>query len=182
MKRRLIILLFGSYCLTNCAPEQRPANSSTRFFDLKTYFDRESARLQERNPDVEKTVAKNELTESKKLHIRNWANELALFAGSDINKPAWETEYEITDTGMKTQYTATNPELRTQKIVIEKNAAGELKHIFILNNLKNILYSSAEELNFYPDSLYSIRKKQDILIIGSNDYFVSGRIAPHLGK
>jgi len=176
IKTFLPILLFCCFCLTCCTSNQKPDNSSKTYFDLKAYFENKAQYLQKKNPLVKKTIAKNDLTESKNITIRNWANELGLFSGSDINKPAWKTEYEIKNTGNEIQYLAKDNKLKTKKIIIDKSENGKIKHIFILNGVTNNLYTSTEELHYYPDSLYSIRKKQKILIIGSNDYFIVGRI------
>ena len=183
MKRFLPILLFCSFCLTFCTPDQTPGSSSKKYFDLKAYFENEARYLQEKNPQVKKTIvhmdsfgAKNDLSESKNIVIRNWTNELGLFSGSDINKPAWSSEYQIKNTGNEIQYLAKDSKLKTKKIIIDKSENGKVKHIFILNGVTNNLYTSTEELHYYPDSLYSIRKKQKIRIIGSNDYSIVGLI------
>jgi len=176
MKKLLIILLFCPLCLTFCTPNQKSDNSSKKYFDLKSYFENEARYLQKKNPLVNKTIAKNDLTESKSIAIRNWANELGLFSGSDINKPAWNTEYEIKNTDNEIQYLAKDSKLKTKKIIIDKSENGKINHIIILNGVINSLYTSSEELHYYPDSLYIIRKKQKILIIGSNDYSVTGQI------
>ena len=176
MKSLLPILLFCSVCLTTCTSNQKPDNSSKKYFDLKAYFENEVRHLQEKNPQVEKMISKNELSESKTLSIRNWANELGLFSGSDINKPAWKTEYEIRNMENEIQYLAKDSKLKTKKILIDRSENGKISHIFILNAITNNIYSSTEELHYYPDSLYSIRKKQKIRIIGSNDYSIVGLI------
>jgi hypothetical protein len=175
MKRLLTVLLFSSFFL-KCTPVQDTANSSRPYFDLKTYFKNEAQLLQRKNPAVIKTVTKNDLRESKTIHVRSWENELGLFSESDINKSAWKDEYEVTKIGNEIQYLAKNSKLKTKTIVINKSANGKINHIFILNEVNNHLYSSREELHYFPDSLYSIGKKQKIQILGSNDYTITGRI------
>lgn len=174
MKRLSVVLCFISLSSVFCTPEVQPDNSSKVYFDLKGFFTSEAEYLQSKNPLINKTITKNDLKEHKKLIIRNWVNELDLFAASDINKAAWSDLYEVKNIQNSTQYLAKDNKLRTRKIIIDKSPAGRIEHIFILNQVSNNLYSSTEELNYYTDSLYSIRKKQKILIIGSNDYSITG--------
>ncbi|HCN82710.1 MAG TPA: hypothetical protein DIT07_03695 [Sphingobacteriaceae bacterium] len=179
MKRFSAILFFISVSFTFCTKEGQPDNSSKAYFDLKGFFKNEAEYLQKKNPLINKTIAKNDLKESKKVSIRNWVNELELFAASDINKSAWKDLYEVKNSQNSTQYLAKDGKLRTRKIIIDKSSVGKIKHIFILNQVANNLYSSTEELNYYPDSLYSIRKKQKILIIGDNNYSITGDLPAH---
>ena len=37
-----------------------------------------------------------------------------------------------------------------------------------------MLYETSEELTYFPDSLYSINKNQHVLLLGSNNYIVTG--------
>lgn len=178
MKKLSIVLLLISLSLTFCTQGPTPDNSSKVYFDLKSFFKKEADDLQHKNPVIKKTITKNELTETKELGIRNWVNELELFSASDINKSAWKDLYEVKNLGKSIQYIARDGKLRTQKILINRALSGEVKHIFILNQVANNLYSSSEELNYYPDSLYSIRKKQHILLIGDNDYSITGYLPP----
>lgn len=180
MKRLAVISFFVALSFTFCTPEAQPDNSSKVYFDLKGFFKNEAEYLQKKNLLINKTISKNNLKEHKELIVRNWVNELDLFAASDINKAAWRDLYQVKNTQNSTQYLAKDNKLRTRKIVIDKSPGGKIEHIFILNRVSNNLYSSAEELNYYTDSLYSIRKKQKILIIGDNDYSITGDLPARL--
>src|SRR5690606_35407912 len=101
--------------------------------------------------------------------------EFSLFAGSDINKPAWTSSYETSHTGDTLIYRALDPNLRTQLIRIILSA-DSVRMVYIKNREKNALYKSVEELLFYPDSLYRIDKRQDVLFIGINEYRIEGHL------
>ena len=176
MKRFPVVLLAALLNLTSCTQEPTTDNPSKKYFDLKGFFQNEAETLQEKNLKVEKTVAKNDLKESKSVMIRNWTNELDLFAASDINKPAWADLYQTKVTENRTQYLAKETSLRTKRIIIDRSGEGKITHIFILNDLSNNIYSSTEKLDYYPDSLYRIEKQQKILIIGNNNFSVTGRL------
>ena len=146
------------------------------FFDLRGYFDKEAKRLQLENPIIQKTVSQNTDSEEKQLRLNDWKTELELFAESDINKPAWKDSYRIIQKGLVTQYLAKDPDLKTRKILIRMSDKTTISQISIVNKSDNALYSSIEQLDYFPDSLYSIQKKQNVRVIGENFYAVSARL------
>lgn len=161
--------------LSSCGPDKTRLSSKPVYFDLKGFFRSDSARLAAKNPLITKTVQHNGITETKKLHINNWGNELRLFAQSDINKPAWRASYTVTNTDNLTLYKAKFPDLTTREIVV-KRESGKVKWIMIYNYTKNMLYESKEQLSYFPDSIYTIVKKQHVKIIGNNSFLVKGTL------
>lgn len=156
-------------------PEGVPAvASSVSHFSLADYFGDESARLQQLDPEIVKTVSKNGEQESKAIRVQDWQEELALFIDADINKPAWRNSYHVDSTATSVTYTSTDPKLRTVKIRVEKRADGAIKHIQVTNQVSNMLYQTDEKLDYYPDSIYRIVKKQRVRIIGESNYAVTG--------
>lgn len=173
-----IYLIAGSILLlaiNSCKNDNHSAIDTHKFFDIKGYFRADSARLSKLNPLISKTVVHNGITETKKVHIPNWGTELSLFSESDINKPAWKSSYNIQTTDDFLIYTAKDPSLKTQRIVIKKEG-DRLKWIVIANHTKNILYESFEKLTYFPDSLYLIQKKQRVRVLGTDTYKISGSL------
>ncbi|RYD91916.1 MAG: hypothetical protein EOP54_21650 [Sphingobacteriales bacterium] len=166
----LIILVFISG-LQSCRPDVK--DNHVRFFDIKGFFAADSAKLTKLNPLVRKLASHNGHVEIKKLHIKNWGSELSLFTGSDINKPAWEQDYELTETDTLLQYKAKLPELKT-RIILVKKQAGKVKEISIYNSTENFLYTNTEKLTYFPDSLYRIQKTQHVVLLGTNYYKIEG--------
>ena len=146
---------------------------SGSYFDLKGYLEKEAVRL--KSALVDKTVSKNSNIERRRMKIRSWASELSLFSESDINKPAWKNSYKTTSSKNKIIYTALESNLRTRSIEIV-NTSGQVESITINNRSNNTLYNSSERLEYFPDSLYRIEKKQKVVVIGTNNYTVTGRI------
>lgn len=165
-----------------CSParEEQPAasNAAPAYFSLKNYFRDEAERLQRASPKIVKSVVKNGSEESRHTQISNWENELMLFIESDINKPAWQQSYQIDSSGNTVVYQRLDPELRTVSISIERNADETIDHIRIQNGVENMLYTSEEQLDYYPDSLYRINKKQRVMVIGENSYTITGTLSP----
>jgi hypothetical protein len=162
--------------INSCKNDSHSAADTNKFFDIKGYFKAESARLTKSNPPVDKTVVHNNTTETQKVHISNWDNELSSFTESDINKPAWKASYTVTVTDDLLIYKAKDPELKTQEIMIKKDH-NKIKWILIVNHpKKNILYENAEKLSYFPDSLYLIQKKLMVRVLGINRYKISGSL------
>ncbi|RYE26793.1 MAG: hypothetical protein EOP42_20225 [Sphingobacteriaceae bacterium] len=171
------LLLFGGIYvglnLASCKPDIR--QNETSYFNLNTYFNNEAKRLTKANFEVLKTVSRNGETETKNLKIENWPQELSLFSESDINKPSWKNSYKTTVSGNITIYKASEPNLKTQEIIVKK-ANDRIIYLMIFNVVNNKLFQTKEKLTYYPDSLYIIRRKQHVRFLGTNDYLIEGKL------
>jgi len=167
-----------------CKPDARD-NGHLKYFDLKDYFIKDSARLTKENKIVFKTVTHNGVSESKKVHIANWGGELNLFKDADINKPAWKDSYKIIDEDSILVYRAKKPNsMKVREILINKTKE-KIKWILIYNKTPEntwlglkipSLYQTSERLIYFPDSLYIIERVQRVKLIGTNVYKIRGEI------
>lgn len=166
------VLVWGVSSCKN--PDPVRAVSRAPYFSLADYFSQEATRLQQLNPAIVKTVAKNGEQERKEIHVIDWQKELALFIDADINKPAWQNSYRADSTETSVTYKSIDPKLRTAEITVETQEDGSIKHIHIVNKVSNMLYQTDEALDYYPDSLYRITKQQHVWVMGDSDYTVTG--------
>lgn len=171
---RKIVPIVALFWFAGCSSETAP-DAKITYFDIRGFFTSESTRLGKKNPIIHKTVTDNGTSEVREVNISNWENELALFIESDINKPSWKNSYKVENKGTAVIYTALYPDVRTKQLTITMSAAGKVKHIQINNKTTNVLYTSEEHLNYYPDSLYRIDKFQDVKILGSHRYTIEGK-------
>lgn len=171
--KRLILLLTCLLALQACKKDSAAARDTMKYFDLKGFFRTDSLRLSKADPLVNKTVVHNKTSENKKVHIHDWGNELSLFTGSDINKPAWKESYTVQADTNFLIYKAKDPTLKTRDIIIKKDG-DKVKWILIFNHTKNILYETQEKLSYFPDSLYIIQKAQRVRLLGTDDYKITG--------
>lgn len=179
MRNKLFFLLLTLWMLAACSPAPSGTPQSfgdSPYFSMERYFQQEAERLERQSPTVRKTVKKNEEAEDREVKIRNWPNELELFRLSDINMDAWVGMYEVDSSETHVEYRALDPELRTRHIVIHRSDDGAIWHIHVTNESTNMLYSTREELDYYPDSLYVIEKRQNIRWWSDNTYTIRGRI------
>ena len=166
------VFIFIIFILISCRDTEQ--KSTTRYMDLKGFFEGESNRLQKLNIKIKKSVGRNGIFETKNNITVDWKNELSLFTESDINKPAWNNRYKITGDSINIFYKAIDSNLHTRSIHIKKDSSGRLVHISILNYTSNNLYNSSESLSYTPDSIYKIVKHQDVLLLGNNKYEITG--------
>lgn len=169
---RFVLLIFAG-SLASCKPDVQQ-NTNT-YFNLNTYFKQETQKLAKADFTVVKTVSRNGQVETKSLKIANWPQELSLFSESDINKPSWKNSYRITSSENYTIYKALEPDLRTQEIIIKK-VSKKITLVMIYNVVNNRLFQTKEKLTYYPDSLYIIRRKQNVRFLGVNDYLIEGKL------
>ncbi len=169
-------LFLGSVLIVLLLSCQAPTTAPKKLFypDISSYFHKEIQRLQEAKPSVEKTIHINKQKETKRLSSINWEEELSLFIESDINKPAFEGLYRIKAAGNEFTYSALDEKLKTREVKITYNAAAKIERIAISNHNKNSLYSADEFLEYRPDTLYQIVKRQEVLILGTNNYWIQG--------
>jgi hypothetical protein len=178
-KIKIVLCLFFAISLSSCSQKEAELSNEAYFFSLKNYFEEEAERLTNQHALVLKEVKRNAEFEEKEIEIQDWKKEFGLFIESDINKLSWKDSYQETtyknSSGERDTliYRSLDPKLRTQEIMIVRDNK-QIREIAIKNNTKNYLYNSVEELKYYPDSLYEINKKQDVIILGSNDYHISG--------
>jgi hypothetical protein len=186
-KLGVIVALTGCITLaaswSACKQDTEESRGPLKYFDIKGYFTGEAARLKKLNKQVLKTVTHNGISETKKVSIDNWDQELNLFTGSDINRPAWKNSYKIIADDSLLVYRAKYPELKMTEMIIKRDK-GKVKWILIFNRIKNtlsqtkiVLYQTNEKLSYFPDSLYLIEKTQRVRLMGVNSYRVQGLIS-----
>lgn len=174
MRKTLKGFLF-IFILSGCFSKTKETPRAIIYFDVKGYFTQLADQLNQQNPTIHKTVSKNNNSESKSLKITHWKEEFALFINADINKAAWKDSYSKDSSASKIIYTTKNPDLKTQKIVIDL-INGKPTHFFIETNVDNLLYHTTEHLEFYTDSLYKIKKSQKVILLGNNQYEIIGKL------
>ncbi|QQL48458.1 hypothetical protein [Mucilaginibacter ginkgonis] len=173
--KKALIVTLGLLCIYGCKPDVKEFKGQYKYFDLKGFMRTDSARLVASNPLVDKSVSHNGAVETRQLKIANWGNELSMFTNSDINRPAWRNSYQTKTLGDSTIYLSNEPDLKTKRLIIVKHG-DKVASIHIVNHTENLLFEANEDLTYVPDSLYIISKKQQVLILGSNNYLVKGRI------
>lgn len=160
----LFLFSFGA-CQT---PEVEQAASQHAFFDLKAYFAEEIASLSQKR-NITKTTQINGQQESHTFDTLDFAQELAAFVESDINRIAWLDQYAV-DSTMSPQgklagitYQALKPELKTQKLQIQFTQ-NQPSYIQVNRLMENALMNSAMQMEYRPGEGYRIQSNQKLRI------------------
>jgi len=163
------ILLFLLGC--NAGTDERQKNASS-YFDLKGYFEKEANRLTKADPTVRKTAGINGVYETRALKIADWKRELSSISNADINKASWRGIFSITRSENKVIYRSDNKKVPVKELcVFYRNNIASGFLVLIRNS--NALYTSADSLTYYPDSLYRIKKNQQIKLLAKKNYEIS---------
>lgn len=164
-----LLLCFG--CGDTASTQQKEVHP---YFDLKGYFEGEATRLNLRKPKIHKTVVVNDSAESKYLQIQDWKKELSIFADADLNKSAWKGLFQVKKTDTMEIYTSNNQKVPVKELkVIKRNGQVYGLHLLISNS--NTLYTSSDTLNYFPDSLYEVKKNQHIRLLAEKNYHIIGK-------
>lgn len=172
MKKQLsfcVILL----CLA-CNVKEEKKVEDKMYFDLDGYFKKEATRLTKTNPTVFKTVVVNGKTEEKNLKLQNWKQEFSSFIDADINKASWRGSFTVSKTDSLITYISENKKIPISKVEV-RFLHQSIASVKIFINNKNYLYTSSDSLIYYPDSLYRIKKTQNIKLIDAKNYQVTGK-------
>lgn len=169
---------FVALAFCACSDEKKTdSTSATDYFPTHDFFQAEVERLSAASPAVHKTVGKNGDTEVKDVAISNWENELGAFLSVDLNKPALKDAFEVDSSERSIRYTAKDPELEIQSVLIVLDTTQRPQRIEISKQSDNILYQNKEELKYITDSSYQLIKEQDILFLGKNNYQITGQFS-----
>jgi hypothetical protein len=168
-------ILAGSFLLflMACSDTNQQQKLPQQYFDLKGYMQQEAARLNQTKPLVFKTVSVNDSTESRKVRIADWNKELANFSDADINKSAWQGMFKVERNKQQEVYSSNDDKVLVKKLEISRKN-NKITSIKVLLNTSNYLYHSTDTLAYYPDSLYEIRKTQQIRFLSVKRYLVKG--------
>ena len=166
------------FCLvifySSCTLKEQDKTSAQLYFDLDSYFKTEAQRLSKANPQIDKTVMVNGQLEEKNVKINNWEKEFESFIAADINKASWRGSFKVQKDNLTTIYLTQNEKIPV-KIVEITYLKDKIYGIKIFITTTNRLYTSKDSLVYYPDSLYQIKKLQDIKLMDPKTYQVTGK-------
>ncbi len=164
------LLISISFACKQKETAQNIKPNTSKFFDLKGYFEEEAERLSSKNKFT-KTVMVNGKSEARVIDTLDFKKELSFFADADINRPAWSDEY-VVDTifndereVLQLNYKQANQDenLKIQNIEIGFSK-GIVNKVLVENNTSNSLTKSNQVLTYQPDYGYSIESHQRVSI------------------
>jgi len=152
-----LLFAFALCCLIqSCADESTLlAKGGNKHFDIPAYFTNEISQLQEQNKSIKKTITINGVEESKVINDVEWAGELALFKGHNINKTSWQDDFEKVEGKGKVTFTTSNESIPIKTVEIRPNETNPTT-IKITYHKKNVLSDVKQEMVFQKNKSYVI--------------------------
>ncbi|MEY4933801.1 MAG: hypothetical protein RIS64_160 [Bacteroidota bacterium] len=179
------------FILSSCGQTEvaKPV-ANLKWFDLKKFVDSANVILP-KNAPFEKTLWVKNSSETRKVTIADWSNELAVFAQADINRPAWRDKYQVdtfpvaverkaaveddTTAMHQIQHIAIDKSLRTRSLSISMNRKWKPLVIEVLSEQNNFFSHSQQHLTWDLRSGYSITAQQKMLLMSATETTLSGR-------
>ena len=129
------------------------------------------------SPYITKTVSVNDSAETQKIRVVDWNKELEIFKDADINKAAWKGMFKVDKRVGTTHYRSDDEKIPVKKLSIfyEDGDNRSIRGLQLIISNNNILYESRDTLVYYPDSVYQVKKSQDILLLSKKNYQITGK-------
>lgn len=160
-------------CLVACSHDEQHQKHPA-YFDLVSYFNQEALRLTQHTGEIDKTVILDGKVERKKVAIQDWKREFSAFVDADINKASWRGLFKVHQKGNIEIYTTDDAKIDIKRVEITKKD-GRVLAVKIAKKSNNDLYQSVDELNYFPDSLYAIKKVQKVKLMKNRHFEIIGR-------
>jgi len=174
MKKLFSLPLLLATIICGCNPAADNSQGKTAdYFDIKGYFDKEVVRLSKDSLLIKKTVGFDGSLETKAVKIKDWKNELSAFSDAEINRASWRGLFVTSNSNDSDTYISNNDKVPVKEVKVYKNG-GKVTGIAIIVKNENILYSSTDSLIYFPDSVYQVRKQQNIRFLSDRNYLIKG--------
>lgn len=170
--RKILTFTFLTIILLSCT-EPGKQTEQVAYFNLKSYFDSEGAKLNVLNPWVTKTVSINGSKETKRLKIKNFQSELEAFSAADINKDSWIGSFKVDSSENELIYTTTNKKIPVKTLNLRFDER-QLVWLQIISRNENLLYQAVDTLTYVPGSFYEIKKFQQVSLMEKKYYLIKG--------
>jgi hypothetical protein len=148
-------LLLGA-CTADTRQQKQLAKGS-----LEEFFYNETQRLSQTKPEVLKTIAHNDKKETKTLQIKDWGQELSIFASVGLDNPKIRDKYKIDTLPNSIRFQALTKEVVVQAADIQREN-GQIRQINFALHTQNLISDTQQFLTYEPQKGYIIVQTQKI--------------------
>ena len=118
---------------------------------------------------IRKTIAYNDVPEAAERDTLNVRQELNIFSGSNINRPALYDRYSVDSVyaGASLQqlvYQALDDEVSVKRMTVSYDDNGEVSRIDLERITDNYIYEAQQSLSYIPGYGYRIETYQDAIL------------------
>lgn len=128
---------------------------------LDEFFFKETERLRQNNPQVLKTIQHNQKKESKTLQIKDWGQELSIFATIGLDNPKIRDKYKIDTLPNSIRFQALTKDVPVQAADIQMEA-GQIRQLNVALHTQNLISDTQQFLTYEPQKGYIIVQTQKI--------------------
>lgn len=154
-----------------------------RFFGLCDFMNDRIEEYTSAGYTVNKTVSLNDNSESLQAMEVNWKTELLPLSSAYINRSAWLDKFVVdtaaTDDGFRVRYTSHRASIPIKELEVRFTGRGPEAAVALIkvkSARKNLLYTSNQEIEFAPDSYYTVKGKQRTLFLSRTEFGVHSEI------
>ena len=175
MKKIFIILSILLVYLSSCTSEV--SNSSIKLFNSASYIRNEIVLLNKSNSHLLKTAEYNSKKEMFQLDTVNWNKELELIVASNISEKYLSYTIDTLQQNDSTIITYSSKETKSEvrKFVVVKHQ-NSIKRIAIERMKENTFYYSKQEIEYIPQTFFSINAKEKMILSDTTYYRITGVI------
>ena len=166
-----LVLIYFSSCTTEVS------NSSTKLFNSASYIRSEIVELNKNNSHLLKTAEYNGKKEMFQLDTVNWNKELELIVASNIYEKYLSYTIDTLQQNDSTIITYSSKETKSEvrKFVVVKHQ-NSIKRIAIERMKENTFYYSKQEIEYIPQTFFSINAKEKMILSDTTYYRITGVI------
>ena len=176
MKKSIFIILsLALIYFSSCTSEV--SNSSIKLFNSASFIRSEIAVLNSNNSHLLKTVEYNSSKEIFQLDTVNWNKELELITASNISEKYLSYTIDTLKQNDSTIITYSSKETKSEvrKFVVVKYQ-NAIKRIAIERMKENTFYFSKQEIEYVPQTYFSIYAKEKMILSDTTYYRITGVI------
>jgi hypothetical protein len=175
--KKTIFLFFGLaiFYFSSCTNEV--SNSSIKLFNSASYIRNEIVLLNKSNSHLLKTAEYNSKKEMFQLDTVNWNKELELIVASNISEKYLSYTIDTLQQNDSTIITYSSKETKSEvrKFVVVKHQ-NSIKRIAIERMKENTFYYSKQEIEYIPQTFFSIYAKEKMILSDTTYYRITGVI------
>jgi hypothetical protein len=175
MKKIFIILSILLVYLSSCTSEV--SNSSIKLFNSASFIRSEIVVLNKNKSRLLKTAEYNSSKEIFQLDTVNWNKEFEIIVASNISEKylSYQIDTLIQNDSTIVTYTSKESKAEVRKFVVVKYN-NAIKRISILRMKENTFYFSKQEIEYVPQTYFSIYAKEKMILSDATSYRITGVI------
>ena len=166
-----IALFFSSGCTT------KTPSKELKLFNSESFIRNEIVKLKNDKSTLLKSVNYNRQNEIIQVDTVDWSKEFELIVASNLSEKylSYQTDTIQENDSTIVTYTAKETKAEVRKFVVV-NYNNTIKRISILRMKENAFYYSRQEIEYLPQTIFTISAKEKMILSDTTSYRITGVI------